>query len=120
MEQLCQLLFYVFAGPTLIALLNCAPIAIFVILVIELERSSTVKININTYRHMIPSLKRIVENNPSVDDVSLIGRAAVATGVPVLAISYFLIELKGDNQVIRNHIDKIQELYKYESVEGII
>lgn len=49
-----------------------------------------------------------------MDVATFVGRAAVATGVPVYVVAMILADMTSMTEELRIHLNKIEELYGYE------
>ena len=77
------------------------------------------RLNINLYKSIIPSIISIAKNNPTKVGSELIGLCSVATGAHIIACAYYLSFLEGHKDLYKEHIDKLKSFYKIEFIDGL-
>lgn len=72
------------------------------------------KIDISLYRNCIPTLTFILNKFPNRNICELITEYSVSSFVPLIAVCYYVIEIKGEDPEVRKMIDSLVSFYKYE------
>jgi hypothetical protein len=81
-------------------------------------------LDLNTYRHSVkPVVKIFCDRNKrdaanAVPVHELLGRIAVATSCPIIAVGYYVGELYGFSDELNEKLRKLEEFYRIDSVTG--
>lgn len=68
-------------------------------------------LNPDNYRIQVPAIKVWIESKQKFDFAKEVGLIAVATGTPIIVVSYFIGEIMGFNEMIHNKIKSDMKFY---------
>lgn len=76
-------------------------------------------IDLNRYRRNIkPIIEAFVTREPTADKNELIGRIALATTCPIIAVCYYMSELYGMSPELKAFIGRLVDFYKVDTILG--
>jgi len=78
--------------------------------------SFQMKLNLNDYKNCIPALTAICERDKQKPSLEIISDFATTNHFPLVAIGYYLIDIRGEDQDVRSLIERLTEFYKYSTI----
>jgi len=77
------------------------------------------KLNLNDYKNCIPALTAICERDKQKPSLEIISEFATTNHFPLVAIGYYVIDIRGENQDVRSLIERLSLFYKYSEVVSL-
>lgn len=78
-------------------------------------------LDITLYRkHIIPKMKQILARTPYMDYRDVTGIVAATFDCPIVAVCYYLAEIRGSTPELTAFTQRMQKYHKVDKVKGIL
>lgn len=76
-------------------------------------------IDANKYRINVKAIKLMLDKKKPEERFSHIGKVALASGVPIIIVCYYVGELYGFTDELNQKIDRLKKFYTVDNVLGV-